>query len=51
MKMLAIVTGNWKKDFWDIHELLEYYSLEELIQCGLERNPYTLDRESIIKGF
>jgi hypothetical protein len=51
MKMLAIVTGNRKKDFWDIHELLEYYSLEELIQWGLERNPYTLNRESILKAF
>jgi predicted nucleotidyltransferase component of viral defense system len=51
MKMLAIVTGNRKKDFWDIHELLDYYSLDELIQWSLERNPYTLDRESIIKAF
>jgi hypothetical protein len=30
---------------------LDYYSLDELIKWGLERNPYTLDKESILKAF
>lgn len=51
MKMLAIVTGNRKKDFWDIHELLNQYSLHELIQWGLKRNPYTLNENDILSAF
>ncbi|GHT20621.1 hypothetical protein AGMMS4957_08100 [Bacteroidia bacterium] len=51
MKMLAIVTGNRKKDFWDIHELLEHYSFSDLLKWGLERNPYTLDERKIINAF
>jgi predicted nucleotidyltransferase component of viral defense system len=48
MKMQAIVNSKRKKDFWDIHELLEYFTLEELIRFGLERNPYTLTEISIL---
>jgi len=48
MKMQAIVNSKRKKDFWDIHELLEHFSLEELIQFGLQRNPYTLTENDII---
>ena len=48
MKMQAIVNSKRKKDFWDIHELLEHYSLKELIDCGLQRNPYTLSQEEIL---
>jgi predicted nucleotidyltransferase component of viral defense system len=39
MKLQAIVNSKRKKDFWDIHELLEHFSLKELIQFGLKRNP------------
>ena len=31
MKLNAILGRGKKKDFWDIHELLEHYSLEEMI--------------------
>lgn len=31
MKMQAISGGGRKKDWWDIHELLNYYSLSEMI--------------------
>jgi predicted nucleotidyltransferase component of viral defense system len=48
MKMEAIVNSKRKKDFWDIHELLEYFTLEEIIQYGLQRNPYTLVEEDIL---
>jgi predicted nucleotidyltransferase component of viral defense system len=48
MKMQAIVNSKRKKDFWDIHELLEHYSLKELIEWGLQRNPYTLSQEEIL---
>ena len=48
MKMQAIVNSKRKKDFWDIHELLEHFTLEELIQFGLQRNPYTLTEDDIL---
>jgi len=48
MKMQAIVNSKRKKDFWDIHELLEHFALEELIQYGLQRNPYTLTPNDIL---
>jgi len=48
MKMQAIVNSKRKKDFWDIHELLAYFSLDDLIRFGLQRNPYTLNKYDII---
>ncbi len=48
MKMQAIVDSKRKKDFWDIHELLEHFRLEELIQYGVQRNPYTLTEDKIL---
>ena len=48
MKMQAIVNSKRKKDFWDIHELLEYFTLDDLIQYGLQRSPYTLTKHDIL---
>lgn len=48
MKHLAIVTGSRCKDFWDIHELTKYYSLEDMIRWSLKRNPFTLEVEDIL---
>ena len=48
MKMLAITNNKRKKDFWDLHELLECFTLEEIIQFGVLRNPYSLDIKDII---
>ena len=39
-----------QKDYWDIHEMLENFSLEEMIQWALARDPYSITREDIIKG-
>jgi len=50
MKMQAIVSRKRKKDFWDIHQLLETFTLEELIQFGLQRNPYTLTKIDILNA-
>lgn len=50
MKMLAITTGERRKDFWDIHELLNKYGLEDMIGWGLERYPYSLTREEVISA-
>jgi len=50
MKMQAIVNSKRKKDFWDIHELLEYFTPEEMIRYGLQRNPYTLTENDILNA-
>ena len=48
MKMQAITSRKRKKDFLDIHELLDYFTLKEMIQYGLRRNPYTLTEQDIL---
>lgn len=51
MKMLAIGIGaNRIKDYWDIHELLEDYTITDMIRWGYERNQYTLTVEDIVNG-
>ena len=39
-----------QKDYWDIHDLLEDYSLLEMIQWALQRDPYSFTKDDIIKG-
>lgn len=39
-----------QKDFWDVHELLESYSLSDMMQWALERAPYTITSDDIVKG-
>lgn len=39
-----------QKDYWDIHDLLEDYSLSEMIQWALQRDPYSYTKDDIIKG-
>ena len=49
MKMQTIVNNKRKKDFWDIHELLNHFTLEELIKYGIKRNPFTLTENDILE--
>ncbi|MFC2098487.1 nucleotidyl transferase AbiEii/AbiGii toxin family protein [Bacteroidota bacterium] len=49
MKLDVIAIGGRKRDFWDIHELLELFSLEDLFGLYMERNPY-LDTDDLING-
>ena len=48
MKLDIIARGGRKKDFWDVHELLEKYSLIELIKFYLKRYPYGSPQDEII---
>ena len=51
MKILAITQAEQRrKDFWDIHELLESYTLSEMIDWGVERYPWSITRESVKDG-
>jgi hypothetical protein len=49
MKLDMTSQGGRKKDFWDIHELLDHFSLEELISFHIEKFPWT-DPIPVIKG-
>jgi len=48
MKFEVIANGGRKKDFWDIHELLKTYTLDEMIDFYLKRNPYGLSKNEIL---
>lgn len=43
MKMDVIFRGGRKKDFWDVHELLEKYSVEQMIALHKARAEFTHD--------
>ena len=52
MKLNAIAQERQrKKDFWDIHDLLETYSIEEMVSFALKRFPWSLTLDNIIDGF
>ncbi len=48
MKFEVIAKGGRKKDFWDIHELLETYTLDDMIDFYLKRNPYGSSKDEIL---
>lgn len=49
MKLEVISRGGRKKDFWDIHELLNIYSLDNMFEFYSKRNPYGITREEMNK--
>lgn len=53
MKLHAITQDNQrKKDFWDIHDLLESYSIEEMVSFAMKRYPWSENLiDEIISGF
>lgn len=48
MKISAICGTGRKKDYWDIHLLLDKFNLDEIINFYLERHPYEHSREEIL---
>ena len=48
MKMEVIGNGGRKKDFWDIHKLLDYLSLDQILALHAERYPYSHSKETLI---
>ncbi|MEX1192606.1 MAG: nucleotidyl transferase AbiEii/AbiGii toxin family protein [Brumimicrobium sp.] len=48
MKLEIIANGGRKKDFWDIHELLEIYTLDEIIDFYLKRYPYGYTKDELL---
>jgi predicted nucleotidyltransferase component of viral defense system len=51
MKIDVISKGGIKKDFWDIHELKDDYSIEKMLALHRQRNPYTHDEDQIRSNF
>ena len=49
MKMQAIATGGRKKDWWDIHFLLNQYSLNQLMALHSRWQPYTHDEGKLLE--
>ena len=50
MKIDVISRGGRKKDFWDLHELLIEYSLQEMLALHKKRAEYTHDESRIWKS-
>lgn len=48
MKLEIMSNSGRKKDFWDLHELLSTYSIEEMLQLHEERYPYSHNRQEIL---
>ena len=51
MKMNIISRGGRKKDFWDIHYLLNLYSLKDMLSLHKERYEWEHDEDSLIRNF
>jgi len=51
MKMDVILRGGRKKDFWDIHELRNNYTFQEMINLHAKRYPYIHDEQLLKKRF
>ncbi len=48
MKLEVIGHNGRKKDFWDIHELIDTFSLEQMLTFHSERYPYSHTKELLI---
>lgn len=51
MKIDVVQRGGRKKDFWDIHELLDEYSPQRMIALHKQRFPYNHDEALIRSNF
>jgi hypothetical protein len=51
MKIEVISRGGRKKDFWDIHELKDDYTIEKMLSLHKRRYPYNHDQIQILKRF
>lgn len=49
MKLEVVGHTGRKKDFWDLHELLEYFSIKEMLYFYEQRYPYGYTKETLIK--
>ena len=50
MKFEVIANGGRKKDFWDIHELLDVFTLEDMLGFYEQRYPYGSTRQELLEA-
>ncbi len=50
MKLDVILRGGRKKDFWDIHNLIDDFILNQMLSFHQKRYPYTYDSDLIIQN-
>jgi len=50
MKMEVVQSAGRKKDFWDIHEVLDVFSIKEMIALHQQRYPYGHAEEIIFRN-
>jgi len=48
MKFEVIAQGGRKKDFWDVHELLGTFTIDQMIYFYLKRNPYGYSKDELL---
>lgn len=51
MKLEVIQNEGRKKDFWDIHELLSSYRIDDMLKLHEKRYPYGHNRELLLDNF
>lgn len=51
MKLDVVQRGGRKKDFWDLHDVMEDYSIEDMLALHEERYPYSHDTDLIKNNF
>lgn len=51
MKLDVVQRGGRKKDFWDLHELFNFYSVSEMLVFHELRYPYSHEKDLIIRNF
>lgn len=49
MKIDVVQRESRKKDYWDLHELLQHYSIDAMLALHEERYPYGHDRQLILQ--
>lgn len=50
MKWEVIANGGRKKDFWDLHELLDVYTLEDMLGFYEQRYPYGATKRELLEA-
>ena len=51
MKVDVVQRDGRKKDFWDLHALFDFYTIEQMMQLHEKRYPYNHDKKLIIQNF
>lgn len=51
MKLDVISRGGRKKDFWDIHELMDNYTIDQMFSLHEQRYPYAHDKTILKNNF